>query len=98
MVIESFQSDDTYANTESEKYGSFNPIPEPNFKIVKKKYACNESPKPIWEPFIYNLNRFSPIALSESDEEKMPVGLHNTTKNQSKGYTGNLKIGREKKK
>ena len=46
LVIESFQSDDTYASKESGRYGSFNPIPEPNFKIVKKKHACNESPKP----------------------------------------------------
>ena len=97
LVIESFQSDDTYASKESGKYGSFNPIPEPNFKIVKKNHACNESPKPTWEPFICDRNRFSPIAPSESDEEEMLLGLHNTTKNQSKRYTtGNSKEWKRK--
>ena len=97
LVIESFQTDDTNANDEIGKYGSFNPIPEPNFRIVKKNHACNESPKPTWEPFICDRNRFSPIAPSESDEEEMPLGMHNTTKNQSKRYTtGNFKDRKRK--
>ena len=96
LVIESFLTDDTNANDESGKHHSFNPIPEPNFRIVKKKHACNESPKPTWEPFICDRNRFSPIAPSESDEEEMLLGLHNTTKNQSKRYTtGNFKDRKE---
>ena len=96
LVIESFQTDSTNANDDSGKYGSLNPIPEPNFRIVKKKHSCNESPKPTREPFTLDRSRVSPIAPSESDEEETQLRMHNATKNQSKCCTGNFKDRKRK--
>ena len=83
LIIESLQTVDTNPNNECGKHDSLLPLPEPNFRLVKKRHATNESPKPTWEPFICDRNRFSPIAPSESDEEEMQFGIHNTTKIQS---------------
>ena len=96
LIIESLQTVDTNPNNECGKHDSFLPLPEPNFRLVKKRHATNESPKPTWEPFICDRNRFSPIAPSESDEEEMQFGIHNTTKNQSVLCTGNFQDRRRK--
>eukprot|EP00112_Aurelia_sp_Birch-Aquarium-sp1_P022410 Seg6307.1 transcript_id=Seg6307.1/GoldUCD/mRNA.D3Y31 product="hypothetical protein" protein_id=Seg6307.1/GoldUCD/D3Y31 len=95
LMIESFQTVDINANNEDGKHDSFS-ISKQNFRVFKKKHAANESPKPTWEPFICDRNRFSPIAPSESNEEEMSFGTDNTTKNQSKRCTGNFQDRRRK--
>ena len=96
LIIESLQTVDTNPNNEGGKHDSFLPPPEPNFRLVKKRHATNESPKPTWEPFICDRNRFSPIAPSESDEEEMQFGRHNTSKIQSIHCTGNFQDRKRK--
>ena len=93
---ESLQTVDKNPNNECGKHDSFLPLPEPNFRLVKKRHAANESPKPTWAPVICDRDRLSPIAPSESDEEEIQFGIHNTTKIQSKRYTGNFKERRRK--
>ena len=51
LIIESLQTVDTNPNNEGGKHDSFLPPPQPNFRLVKKRHATNESPKPTWEPF-----------------------------------------------
>ena len=97
LIIESLETVDTNPNNECGKHDSLLPLPEPNFRLVKKRHATNESPKPTWEPFICDRNRFSPIAPSESDEEGRQFGKHNTTKIQSIHCTGNSRSEEKKR-